>query len=194
MIKLLIIISSTISPTFCPRMATLSHKQISRRLEERSMIWLSVHVYSRINQLSMKPDVTHKFGSQISWRKVKSHRRSTLRLSRLESWAKRLVTLSKLLIATVRRQRKAIEGYALIMKRFRFQDMTANTDKINGTGVTKITISRIQITKKMAWNYASLQWSSSWMMKLMLTMQWKQIHWGSARYACIIAMAPSMWT
>ena len=68
-----------------------------------------------------------------------------------------MVTLSKLSIATVRRQRKAIEGYALIMKRFRFQDMTANTDKINGTGVTKITISRIQITKKMAWNYASLQ-------------------------------------
>ena len=67
-----------------------------------------------------------------------------------------MVTLSKLLIATVRRQRKVIEGYALITKRFRFQDMTANMGKINGTGVTKITISEIQITRKMAWNYASL--------------------------------------
>ena len=67
-----------------------------------------------------------------------------------------MVTLSKLSIVTVRRQRKVIEGYALIMKRFRFQDMTANMGKINGTGVTKITISEIQITKKMAWNYASL--------------------------------------
>ena len=166
MIKLLIITSSTISPTFCPRMATLSHKQISRRLKERSTIWLRGHVYSRINQLSMKPDVTHKFGSQISWRKttipiVKSHRRSILRSKRLESWAKRLVTLSKLSIVTVRRQRKVIEGYALIMKRFRFHDMTANMGKINGTGVTKITISEIQITRKMAWNYASLLWSSS---------------------------------
>ena len=67
-----------------------------------------------------------------------------------------MVTLSKLSIVTVRRQRKVIEGYALIMKRFRFHDMTANMGKINGTGVTKITISEIQITRKMAWNYASL--------------------------------------